>query len=208
MTKKIGIILLLGLLWGTTYSQQTKLYRSTISNDIGMSYVGLGFNIISKRTIDSIGSFELRARPVWQGSYHFALKKWFSLGLAVSTQHLSGTIYDFHYKNNDVLEYLDMNFSIRRTKFGLCPMFHYGNFPKLDMYSGFNIGYMLTKATINAEIPGVRAQDLFSFRIGSRVSMQMLFYGVRYYIGKNFGIHAEIGLGAPFFGSTGIQVRF
>ncbi len=208
MFKTLGITFLAVCISVTVMSQQTKLYRSTISNDIGMSYVGLGFNIISKRTIESIGSFELRAKPVWQGSYHFFIKKWFSVGLAVSTQNLSGTIYDFQYKNKDVLEYLDINFGIRRTKFGLCPMFHYGNFPKLDMYSGFNVGYLLTKVTLNAEIPGVRAQDLFSFKIGSRVSMQMMFYGIRYYFTKNFGIHAEIGLGAPFFGSTGIQVRF
>lgn len=208
MIKTIGIAITISLICVSAFSQQSKLYRSTISNDLGMSYIGLGFNIISKRTIDSIGSFELRARPMWQGSYHYSIKKWFSLGLAVSSQQMSGTIYDFTYKNNDVLEYLDINFSVRRSKFGLTPMFHYGNFQKLDMYSGFNFGYLLTKVTINAEIPGVRAQDLFSFRIGSRVSMQMLFYGIRYYVTKNFGVHAEIGLGAPFFGSAGIQVRF
>jgi hypothetical protein len=203
----ISIGLVLGIIF-SAFSQNKPDYRFIVTTNIGESFLGLGYNVVNKRTIDSVGSFELSSRPVWQSTTHYFIKKWFSLGVSASTQVLNGTIYDFTYKENNVLEYVDLNFSVRRTKFGICPMFHYAQSDKIDMYSGFNIGYMISKTSMGVAIPEVKAQDLFSFKVGSRFSMQMVEYGIRYYPMKHVGLNLEFGLGSPFFISSGVQVRF
>ncbi len=189
------------------FSQQKMYYKSTFSGNVGLSFVGLGVNLISKQTINTIGSVELIARPMWQGSYHYFFKKWFSLGIAYSSQQIIGTVYDYEYYNNNVLEYIDFNVVVKRSKIGVYPMFHYGKSAHKDMYSGFNIGVLHNKATLNTEFAGVITKDLFSFNMGARPSMQLLLYGIRYYINKNVGFNFEVGLGAPFFCNTGFQIR-
>jgi hypothetical protein len=214
MRKLILSTLLLAVISVTAFSQKAESqkpeYRSTVSIGAGPSIIGKVGGLLNKIEIpDSAATMSFDAKLVYGITYDYRIFKWFSVGAAFSIQKMGGTFYDFHYKDfDDVLKYINVNYDVTRLNFAVRPLFHYGNSPKLDMYSGFRMGMLSSSVALNAEVPGLVKQDIFKFGLGRRVCFQMVGFGIKYYITKNIGINTEIAIGAPYFLSGGLNVRF
>ena len=212
--KLILSTLLLAVISVTAFSQKAESqkpeYRSTISIGAGPSIIGQVGGLLNKIEIpDSAASMSFDSKLVYGITYDYRILKWFSVGAAFSVQKMEGTFYNFHYKDYDnVLKSINVNYGITRMNFAVRPLFHYGKSPKLDMYSGFRMGMLTSKLALDVEVPGFIKQDIFKFGLGSRVCFQVVGFGIKYYITKNIGINTEIAIGAPYYLSGGLNVRF
>jgi opacity protein-like surface antigen len=164
------------------------------------------------------------ATPTIQGAYDFALADWFSVGLAASYNNTKIDFTNITYKGKVAG---DANATVARTSLAARALFHYGNKGRWDLYSGVRIGAGIWYAKVGADINDELLTDLIgsfdtfvpSF-LTDRLSgqnvrtgfvlfqAQIIPLGARYYITDNIGVHAELGVGAPYYATIGANYRF
>lgn len=188
---------------------QNEDFRSTASLTAGVNALSL-FSGIVNSAADETG-ITLKATPSFQISYDYGLKKWFSLGFAASMNSVSSSATDFDYTDEEtgIVYNGNYDFKGRRMTFALRTLFHYGNSGKLDMYSGLRLGAKRwsTDFTTTGTL-----KDYFDegdiAPINNGINVQIIPFGLRYYITDNIGLGFETALGAPYFSAIQINGRF
>lgn len=233
-TIALGLAFVLGGVF--QLSAQNEEYKHTVALDIGASGVGSVIKVVDLIGNDLLNNnFTTKSSPVFNVTYDYGVKKWFSIGAALSYQRYSGDMgYNFNDEGVDRMGMLD--FSYNRINFAVRPLFHYGNSNKLDMYSGFRLGYTNINGEFSTtndrdywqtqgeegtnDLSGIIAKFLtlsedgegflnvsdFIFREG--LSFQLVAFGLRWYISEDIGIHTEIAFGAPYYLTFGANYRF
>lgn len=193
-------------------------YRSTLSGAVGPNYIQLLGRTDKWLDLDSLkfGTINTYGKPTWQGAYDFALNDWFSLGVAATYNRVGVEFGGLDYHPNDSLSLMgDFDIRVSRTTIVLRPLFHYGHFEKIDMYSGLRIGASVWTGSIKGE-GSVEAfeflkKDLKTPRLrfsGVVPTAALTLYGIRYYPIPNVGIGAELNVGSPYMASASVNFRF
>ncbi len=181
--RKITFVLVVCAFFARNINAQE--YKSVICVNAGLSLVGDFFNVAGNGSISNLPAFQL--------TYDYHLAKWFSLGFAGSYQLMS-------------IDYTSYQNNISRINFALRPLFHYGSFKRIDMYSGLRIGYTMWKATSNNPNPNYDPTSVISGSLGN-FAPQLILYGLRVYFSDHIGANLELGIGAPHYFSAGLNYR-
>lgn len=179
-------------------------YPHTITLNAGGSLIGT--------LIDAVGtfdgdSFQANSIPAIQGTYGYRVNNWFSVGPAVSYQAFVFKGENYRYTDENGEEIVeDAKIMINRTNIAVRPLFHYGNNPSLDMYSGARIG--LTHWGISSNTNDEELKEEVDLGFNTGIGFQVIAFGMRGYFNENFGLNMEIGFGAPHIISGGLNYRF
>ena len=184
---------------------QSEEYPVNIGVDISASAAGFALNFIGN-AIETIGTgtanISYTSTPGIQATVDYGINKWFSLGVAGYYQSFNGTIPDY---NDGITTFDEAKISIQRYNVGLRPLFHYGNQPQLDMYSGLRLGYtgweFASDELSEADLDAIRLS-----RAGFRV--QLIAFGIRGYFNEWLGLGMEVALGSPHYLMGGVNIRF
>lgn len=178
-------------------------YRSTVSFNAGASLFNLASGSSDSET------FKGSSIPTLQLSYDYAIAKWFSLGGALSYNKAKAEDSNYSYiDDNGNFKTGSYKLGISRTTVGLRALFHYGNTGKLDMYSGLRLGVGIWNLSPDTNISDFDAEDAVDgLRNGVLPQVQVVAFGLRYYVTDNFGLGFETALGSPYFSSLLWLVR-
>jgi hypothetical protein len=154
--------------------------------------------------------------PTLNLTYDFAINKWFSVGASVGHNRFKMDFTNLDFKNPEG-ERVTGNggFSVGRTSINFRPLFHYGNSARLDMYSGFRVGFSIWGARAIGDLQGTDINNqLEDINIGGLRNAAILpqfaitLFGLRGYFTEHFGLGFEINAGSPYFISMGANYRF
>lgn len=107
----------------------------------------------------------------------------FSLGVGISHGSISSE------------SFFAREFSLTRTNLGIRGLFHFGNNPKLDHYSGVRLGVSVSNF-----------EGDFEDETGGEFQPRV-FYGMRSYFNDDIGVNLEVGVGLPYFFNGGVVFR-
>ena len=179
-------------------------HQSTVCLNMGLSLVG-GLINVSGGVGENVSSYSI---PAFQLTYDHMLEEWFSLGAGVSFQRMGIKYNDYTYFDEEgVLKMEDFTTKISRFNFGIRPLFHYGNFSKIDMYSGLRLGVTNWTITSNSRNPLYNPENDVNFKSGLVFAPQLILFGLRGYFTENIGANFEVAVGAPHFLSFGLSYR-
>ena len=195
---------------------QNQNYPSTFSLNIGESLVGSLWHTLDGEYTD-LGEFDrvsLQAthKPALQLNYDQRIANWFSLGVAASRQDfgLDGlSIADTDENEPTVTREVDINF--RRANISVRPLFHYANKNRVDLYSGLRVGYSFWIADVavkESRDEVIEEEVRAALPQISGISLQLIPFGMRFYITENLGLNGELAIGSPHFISGGLSYRF
>lgn len=217
---KIGLFCLFCLSLNSQLTAQNETYRSTLSANVGPNIFGLFGrldNVIEQSDTVSFTSLSTFGTPTFQLSYDYGFRKWFSLGLAVGYNKFGFDAKNLDWESPSQGSYVrgDVNWKASRTSINIRPLFHYGNNPRLDMYSGLRIGFSLWNSKVTGE-GTAKAKDEFektfdgTFPTGSVILPQVAItaFGLRGYATENLGFGFEVNIGPPYFCSANVNYRF
>lgn len=205
---------------------QNMEHRHTFTAHAGLNlfnFVSLGsdniepgdFEIEGGGTINFNG-VNASSMPTLNLTYDYAVAKWFSIGASVGHNRFSMDFANLDYKGPEN-ERITGNggFSLGRTSINVRPLFHYGNSGRIDMYSGFRLGFSIWGARSIGNLQGENIDDqLDNFNFGGLRGNVVLpqfaltAFGLRGYFTENFGLGFEINLGSPYMVSAGANYRF
>ncbi len=198
-------------------SAQSLAYRSNVSATVGPNYLQLFAKADRWLDLDSVkfGSINTYATPTFQLAYDYGFKDWFSLGLGVSYNRLGVKFDDLDYRSDSLTVKGSVDLRTSRTTITLRPLFHYGHFEKVDLYSGLRLGASIWTGSVKAEA-SAEAIDRFKksvhtprFRLaGGLPTAAITPIGVRYFPIPNLGVGGELNLGAPYMVSVSANFRF
>jgi len=186
-----------------TINAQNEEYKSVVSASVGYSLTGAIINAFE--TTNSAADISVSSIPTLQLTYDYGITNYFSVGVAAGFQKFGFDVTDYEYINDigiNVNENFKADYS--RLNIAIRPLFHYANTDKLDMYSGLRIGF------VNNNISSESTNEDFDIgtSIGTRPSVGVTAYGIRYYFTDNIGAGIEINIGAPYISCLNINARF
>lgn len=182
-------------------------FTANVGFSLVKSAVKTGIDATYYRNTYNTGTFrsEFVSYPAIQLNYDFAILKWLSTGVALSTQ-----IFDITYKVNDYNPELDQYYvtdtyttQVYRNNAGLRLLFHYVNNSRVDTYSGFRLGYTFWSPDSGTK-KAFRGTDLPK----TSSIPQIVMFGCRVYLTDNFGMNTELCIGPPNFLAAGFNYRF
>jgi len=188
----------------STIKAQNEEYKSVASASVGYSLTGALLNAF-ETTNEHAGTFSVKSIPALQLTYDYGIKKFFSLGVAASYQKFGMDISNYEYtntSNENIVEDVAADFS--RLNVAIRPLFHYANNDKLDMYSGFRVGFV----SRNINMDSTDEDFDIGTEEGTRPSFGITAYGIRYFITDNIGAGIEINFGAPYVTCFNLNARF
>jgi hypothetical protein len=109
----------------------------------------------------------------------------FSLGVGISR---------FSIRNGGIFG--QTHLTGRSTNIGTRLLWHFGDNPKLDIYTGLRLGFIISNF-----------DDMSWHEGGLTVSIPRALFGVRNYFDNNVGFNFEVGIGQPYFFNGGIVYR-
>lgn len=176
----------------------------TITVNAGGSLIGTLIDVVG--TFDG-DNFSANSIPAIQATYGYQVNEWFSVGPAVSYQAFVFKGENYRYTDESGEEIVeDAKITLNRTNIAVRPLFHYGNNPNIDMYSGVRLGLTHWGVTANTNDEKLREEVDLGFNTG--LGVQLIAFGIRGYFNENFGLNMEIGFGAPHIISGGVNYRF
>lgn len=179
-------------------------------NEEGQSVVTLGagyslVNNIVKSGLETYSDVNVKSVPTIALTYDYGLTDNFSLGVAAAYQSVSGEFTNTYFDNNLDLQTETAKSSFSRMNIAIRPLFHYGGSDKLDLYSGLRVGMLFRNSEVESEQENI---DLFGDLSGSRVSIGIVAFGMRYFVSDNIGINMDLQVGTPYIMSAGVAARF
>lgn len=193
----------------TSSERGSSMGSSSLAHYEGDLVVGLdvGYSLIGGLLSTNINGTDVStgATPVINVMVDYGLTDRVSLGLAGAYQGIFGE-YSYSYLDagsTTVTE--DVRTDISRIHVALRPLFHYGNNDQLDLYSGLRIGVITNSVSHNSSDPDFAEINGFS---GSRFTMGLVAFGMRYYFNDMVGFNFEVGLGVPQIVNGGVSLRF
>ncbi len=202
--KKLKLTLLtsLFLLLGFSTKAQSAKGQTVATLNVGYSLTG---SFVKGLFTDGEGETSVKVSPVIILGADYGITDNFSLGFHFTTQGMKGTVKDNWYFNdsgNIVTENFD--YTLRRTHFGLTPKFHFiKDNPKLDIYSGLRIGYVLWSIKSDSKDETFTVFDDLKGRITAGITP----IGIRYYFTEQFGANFDLNIGAPYVASFGVNYK-
>jgi hypothetical protein len=204
MHKALAIAMILGIL--TIAPQRAVAQRtqntSVVTGAVGYSLIGIfsGF--------DNNAHTAVRSTPVFQFCYDYAVVEGLSIGAGGSYQEFIHD-YEYYYPSGAYENYSDR---FTRANIGARVLAHFSESEKVDLYAGGRVGYTIWDSGSNNPTPGYRPSEYAPELIrasynGIHYTTQGIF-GFRYFLVPNFGLGAEVSLGAPGFFMIGLQGRF
>lgn len=227
---RIIILLFLLLIFRQSYSQNAE-YKNTLCLNMGFSLVGGVMNIMEIYGKEDWTVSAWR-QPAFGFTYDHGTRKWFSVGFAFSTQQMGFKlkedtfIVDVNQQKVPVI--LNVGININRLSFSFRPMFHYANKGNWDLYSGFRVGLTIWHLNVSSDQPdlglgsylkinewmnkklNLDLANLLKKKTGFNITSygyQLVVFGARAHLVKNFGINAELCIGSPHFFSFGLTYR-
>ncbi|MCG8332138.1 MAG: porin family protein [Chitinophagales bacterium] len=195
--KRLMILMLMCLSFTTLneINAQNLTSESVLGINMGLSLAGVLFNLAELEDDITVSN-----NPAIQLTYDYAINDVISIGAAGSYQR-----YVLSYTNYDGVENQDFDVKIARTNVAARALFHYGGNEKIDLYSGVRLG--LTNWSVD-----VGADNITDFvppqSAGIFFAPQLVAFGIKGYFSPNFGVNAELSVGAPHYFSMGISYRF
>lgn len=170
-------------------SNAQTLERNDIQITLGAGYSLIGLVFASDLDINGSG-VNSSGTPVINGMVDFALLERFTFGLAASYQGYS-------------VEYTDVANPYKESwsclNIGLRPLYHFSKDERLDAYVGARISrtfWNFDSTSDGSNIPSVSLPGL---------GLQPLL-GINYYITKNIGFNAEVGIGT-YLVAGGLSIK-
>jgi len=173
-------------------------------------------------TTVSFSSGKMQNFPQLNLAYDYGVKKWFSIGGALSYNKVGLNLKDVIYNKTQNIG--DVDLDVSRITLGARALFHYGNADKIDMYSGVRLGVGIWTAKISSNrlddkldevLKEAGGSGIWRSLIGNRVrgsfpmlQAQVVLFGLRGYVTDNIGINGELSVGSPYFASIGVNYRF
>jgi hypothetical protein len=176
-------------------------YKAVISANAGLTIMGA---LNSEFDSESAGAVNTTTLPSLELAFDYGIEKWFSLGVIFAYQLVSAEEQVTGFTNN---------YSISRTYVGLSTLFHYANSGKVDLYSGFRLGFKKWNTEIDFDEgfddTGYNYVEIGDLPlIGDGFGFQFVTFGIRGYLTDNIGISAELlTIGAPHIASIGLSYR-
>ena len=222
MSKKILFICL--IISQLSFAQNMDT-RNTFSLSSGRSLFASARGTATPNDTLKFTDGKIHASPTIQGTWDFAVTDWFSVGLAASYNQATVAFNDITIKKITSKSIGSASAKISRTSFAARILFHYGK-GKFDLYSGGRLGvgiwYGKAGATINDALftdllstIGVGSNFITSRLNGTKLrggfalpQVQVITFGMRYYITDNLGVNGEVAIGAPYYVSLGASYRF
>jgi hypothetical protein len=211
--KKIQF-LLLSVLLSTIAIAQNQENEKVIGLNAGLSWTAVIFNNLNAENINleieranvSVGSFNAYAGPAVGLTFDYGITNVFSLGALVSRQSITGDIGQYSWPDlNGNQRTESISFRNARNNISLIPRFHYRTEnEKLDMYSGFRLGFTFWNIEVNATDPNFDILDKFA---PSRPTAGIIPFGLRYYMSDDLGVNFETAIGSPYVFSVGAQYK-
>jgi opacity protein-like surface antigen len=223
--KKSILFLFVTLVINTIFAQDS--HRNTVAFQAGASLFGTGrFADVKPNENISFTGGNVRVLPTLQGTFDYDINNWLSIGVAASYNNAKIKFEDIKYQNKAVG---NASVKIARTSLAARLLFHYGKNDRFDMYSGLRGGVGLWSGAVTASIDdevltellnsvdGVSIPNFIEKRLtkGSTAragfafpQVQVIPFGMRYYITENIGLNAEVALGAPYYFAAGANVKF
>ncbi len=176
--------------------------KSTVSVGVGQSMVKTLADLFLKSNLMDSTDLNYTSLPAFYLNYDYMVTDFLSVGAA-------GSFQLFKLKNTETSEFLQVN----RSNFGIRALFHYGDNAKMDMYSGVRLSTTIWKWDANSNDPTIQntIDDLNSssfFNNTLKIAPQIVAFGIRGYFTDMFGAHMELTIGAPYYLSGGVNVRF
>jgi hypothetical protein len=164
----------------------------------------------------SFDKYTSSATPTFNVTYDYAVKKWFSIGGSVGYNRFQFEFDNLDFRGNDgEIVTGDGGFRASRTSINVRPLFHYGNSGRVDMYSGFRVGFSIWNAGSIGNLQGeniddfVDVIDLAGVRgTGVLPQFALTLFGLRGYFTEHLGAGFEINAGSPYLVSAGLNYRF
>ncbi len=188
---------------------QNEAGEKVLSLNIGYSLTGGLLNNLSSAdaTSGDFTSIESSGTPAIAIAFDYGIGQVFSIGAMYSFQQFSGDIRDYNFTDlNGADRTESINYSLTRSNLSILPRLHYKlKTDKVDLYSGFRIGYIFWGTDIQTTDPSFDVLDGFN---GGRLNVGVVPIGTRFYFNENFGGNIELAIGAPYIASIGAQYRF
>lgn len=199
---KTQLLFALSLLCAVSSLAQSEEPLHTVSTQIGYGWFGLFENTTADITISDNNNgitkeytATFNGTPATTLAYDYRFGRTFSLGGAVGFQSMDLTDFRDAATNENISGAVGIN----RFFFSVRTLFHYGNNPKWDLYSGVRVG--ATHWNVNSTLD----EDEFSFGEGINVSrgsfvlphLVPIPFGVKHYPTERFMIGAELAVGSP-----------
>ncbi len=186
--------------------------RHSLSVNVGYSLVGALFSSLESAEFDSnIGTVrDAYSSPAFQVTYDYSVGKRFSIGAGVSAQRLGVDLLGLEYADDQgYAQYTDVVADLTRLNIAARPLFHYGNNPKLDMYTGFRVGITSWLGEVEADGDEGRVEYGSYNILGSGLvpAFQVIPFGMKIYFSERIGMNFETGVGTPHFISGGVSIR-
>lgn len=170
-------------------SKAQTLERNDVQITLGGGYSLIGLFFSSSLDLGGTG-IRTSGTPVLNGMVDFALLERFTIGLAASYQ---GYSVEYRDGSNPYKE------SWNCLNIGLRPLYHFSSDEKLDAYVGARVSRTFWNfdttleggGTTSINLPGLGVQPLL---------------GINYYITRNIGLNAEVGLGT-YLVAGGLSVK-
>lgn len=190
------------LMWTSSLAQNSQ-GQSVVSFNIGYSVVG---NLL-KSSLEVFEDVKTSSIPTLGLTYDYAITDLFSLGVAASYQSVSAEFTDTYLDENSMTQTDFVKASFARMNFAIRPLIHYGGTDELDLYSGLRIGTVMWNSSYESSQDDFDFEDADLFN-GSRVSVGLVLFGMRYFFTDNIGINFDVQIGAPYIMSGGISAKF
>lgn len=189
------ILVCLSFITSNEIKAQSLTNESVLGVNMGLSLAGVLFNLAELE--DDI---EASNKPAIQLTYDYAITDAISIGAAGSYQR-----YVLSYTNYNGVEDQDFDVKVGRTNIAARALFHYGGNEEIDLYSGIRLGLTNWSVDVGASnipdyVPPQSAGIFFA--------PQLIAFGIRGYFTPNFGVNAELSIGAPHYFSMGVSYRF
>jgi len=131
-------------------------------------------------------NFSRTATPAFVLTYDKRLERRWSIGAALSYQH-------FNISSSDTTGgFIAETANVNRIHFSVRSLIHYGKKEKLDMYSGFKIGYFMQTVNDRTGTTYYNAMQNMAF---NRFTLGVVPFGIRWLVHEDFGINFETSLG-------------
>jgi len=184
----------------------------TLSVQAGYGWFGFFNNTTADITLNNDGQGnELNYTAVFNGTpaatlaYDYRFGKTFSLGGAIGLQSLDMS----NFRNTSTNELVNGQVDINRIFLSARTLFHYGNNPKWDLYSGIRVG--VTVWNVNSTLE----RDEFTFGNGFDISggsfilphLVPIPFGVKHYPNERLMVGAELAVGSPHVLALQLGVR-
>lgn len=190
----------------STYIINNKIHESLsnmnhgaliINAGVGASIILLTFGLFPNENSPNF----LSVSPVYSSTIDYCILNKFSIGFGVAWQ----SILDNPNANTSIV--YNVTERITRTNVAIRFLGHIDKDTAVDFYYGIRTGLSSWTDNIitDPNNPPMPTQ-FYSKKTLSAISIQALF-GVRFYLTDFIGLHAETGIGAPYFAEGGITIR-